>query len=130
MISEESVALKRAFRLRHNSDFQRVRQQGRSIASRLLILAWTPNPQGGVRVGFVVSKRVSKLAVRRNYIKRLLGEAMRPYLTKLSGDWDVVITVRSYKSDVTLSSVTRELETALHRAKLLAPSSEHQEQQL
>ena len=83
-----------------------------------------------MRVGFVVSKRVSKLAVRRNYIKRLLGEAMRPYLTKLSGDWDVVITVRNHISDVTLFSITHELETALRRAKLLAPSFEQQEQQL
>ena len=79
-----------------------------------------------MRVGFVVSKRVSKLAVTRNYIKRLLGEAMRPYLTKLSGDWDVVITVRNYMSDATLSSIARELETALRRAKLLAPRSEQQ----
>ena len=99
------------------------------MASRLLILAWTPNPQGGVRVGFVVSKRVSKLAVRRNYIKRLLGEAIRPLLSKLSGDWDVVITVRNSMSDATLSSITRELEAALRRAKLLAPRFEQQGEQ-
>src|SRR5205085_1870883 len=57
---EDSVALKRALRLRKSSEFQRVRQQGRSTASRLLILAWTPNEVARLRVGFVVSKRISK----------------------------------------------------------------------
>lgn len=96
-----------------------MRQQGRSIASRLLILAWTPNGQAGVRVGIVVGKRVSKLAVTRNSLKRLVGEAIRPLLPKLSGGWDVVITVRSSMLDAKLSSIARELEVALYRAKLL-----------
>jgi len=58
------VALNRALRLRKSSEFQRVRQQGRSITSRLLILAWVPNEVGRLRIGFVVSKRISKLAVK------------------------------------------------------------------
>jgi len=72
-----------------------------------------------VRVGFVVGKRVSKLAVTRNYIKRLLGEAIRPHLSELSGDWDVVITVRNQIVGSPLSSISRELEISLRRAKLL-----------
>src|SRR5947209_20584419 len=74
------VALNRALRLRKGSEFQRVRQQGRSLTSRLLILAWIPNEVERPRVGFVVSKRISKHAVERNYIKRLLSEAIRPFL--------------------------------------------------
>jgi hypothetical protein len=40
-------------------------------------------------------------------------------LSELSGDWDVVITVRSQMVSSHLSVITRELEVALRRAKLL-----------
>lgn len=113
------VALKRALRLRKNSDFQRVRQQGRSTTSRLLILAWTPNSEAGIRVGFVVSKRISKRAVVRNHIKRLLSEAIRPSLDELSGGWDVVISVRHQVIDADLRDIIHDITTLLRRARLL-----------
>jgi len=116
------VALNRALRLRKNSDFQRVRQQGRAVASRLLIVAWAPNDVSRVRVGFVVSKRIAKRAVRRNYIKRLLGEAIRPYLSELSGYWDVVITAKSPIVDVPLHDIAQDIGILLRRARLLAPA--------
>src|SRR5438034_11150917 len=86
------VALNRALRLRKNRDFQQVRQQGRSISSRLLVLAWMPNDLARLRIGLVVSKRISKHAVTRNYIKRLLSEATRASLSELSGGWDVILS--------------------------------------
>lgn len=116
------MALNRAVRLRKNSDFQRVRQQGRSVASRLLIVAWTPNTVSHIRVGFVVSKRISKRAVRRNYSKRLLSEAIRPYLSELSGHWDVVITARGPIIDAHLHDIAQDIGILLRRARLLAPA--------
>ena len=80
------MALNRAVRLRKNSEFQRVKQQGHSIMSPLLILAWMPNDIVRTRVGFVVSKRIAKHAVDRNYMKRLLSEAMRGLLPRLPAD--------------------------------------------
>lgn len=121
------MALNRAVRLRKNSDFQRVRQQGRSVASRLLIVAWTPNTVSHIRVGFVVSKRISKRAVRRNYSKRLLSEAIRSYLPELSGSWDVVITARSPIVDAHLRDITQDIGILLRRARLLTPASAPQQ---
>jgi ribonuclease P protein component len=115
----QTVALNRALRLRKNSDFQRVRQQGRSIVSRLLILAWAPNDGAKARVGFVVSKRIAKDAVTRNYIKRLLGEAVRPVLTALPDGWDIVISARNQVVGANLVMLTQEITTLLRRAQLL-----------
>ncbi len=115
------MTLNRALRLRKNSEFQRVRQQGRSTTSRLLILAWAPNVEAKVRVGFVVSKRISKHAVERNYIKRLLSEAIRPLLTELSGNCDVVISARSNIVGKDLQTIAYDIETLLRRARLLNP---------
>lgn len=113
------MALKREFRLRKSNDFQRVRQQGRSIASRLLILAWTPNNVAELRVGFVVSKRISKHAVKRNYSKRLLSEAMRPLLADIATGWDIVLTARHPLLDADLPMLSKDVAILLRRARLI-----------
>jgi ribonuclease P protein component len=117
------VALNRALRLRKSSDFQRVRQQGRSVTSRLLILAWTPNDEARVRIGFVISKRISKHAVTRNLIKRLLGEAVRPLLADLPAGLDIVFSARVQIIGADLSTLRQEMITLLRRARLLASPS-------
>ena len=116
------MALNRALRLRKNRDFQQVRQQGRSISSRLLVLAWMPNDLARLRIGIVVSKRISKHAVTRNYIKRLLGEAMRASLSELSGGWDVIFSARSLILTADLPILQQDVRALLRRAQLLAPA--------
>ena len=118
------MALNRALRLRKSSDFQRVRQQGQSTASRLLILAWTPNSVSSMRIGFVVSKRISKSAVQRNYIKRLLSEAIRPTLADLPPGYDIVFSARVQVIGVDLFTLRRDSITLLRRAGLLSSFSE------
>ena len=118
------MALNRALRLHKSSEFQRVRQQGRSVTSRLLILAWIPNDVGRLRVGFVVSKRISKRAVERNYIKRLLSEAIRPAIPKLSGGWDIVLSARNQITTADLRALEQDIVNLLHRARLLGPALE------
>lgn len=113
------MALQRAVRLRKNGDFLRVRRQGRSIASRLLILAWAPNDVAHLRVGFVISKRISKHAVTRNYIKRLLAEAIRPLLPQICGDWDIAITARDAAREANLQELISDLTVLLRKAQLL-----------
>jgi ribonuclease P protein component len=115
------VALKRALRLRKGSEFSRVRQQGRSLASRLLILAWVPNEDGKLRIGFIVGKRISKRAVERNYIKRLLSEAIRSLLPELSPGWDIVLRARYAITTVDLYVLEQEIVSLLRRARLLKP---------
>lgn len=113
------MALKRALRLRKNKDFQRVRQQGRTTASRLLILTFATNDLATLRIGFVVSKRVSKRAVERNYVKRLLSEAIGPMLVGIPAGWDLVISAKTSSIGVKLSDLVDDLRILLRRARLL-----------
>ena len=119
--SNTIVALNRALRLRKSREFERVRQQGRSVASRLLILAWIPNKEARLRIGFVVSKRISKHAVVRNYIKRLLSEAIGAHLAELPAGWDIVISARNPIVLADLQALKKDMSTLLRRAKLLEP---------
>jgi ribonuclease P protein component len=113
------VALNRAVRLQKNSEFQRVKQQGQSIMSPLLVLAWMPNDVERIRVGFVVSKRIAKHAVDRNYMKRLLSEVMRSLLPRLPGGLDIVISARQKANTANLRILEQDMVTLLRRAKLL-----------
>ena len=113
------MALNRAVRLRKNNEFQRVRQQGRSIMSPLLILAWMPNDVEKIRVGFVVSGRISKRAVDRNHIKRLLSEAMRVFLPRLPTGLDIVVSARQKASMADLHTLEQDMLTLLRKAQLL-----------
>lgn len=122
------MALKRAFRLRKSSEFQRVRQQGRSITSRLLTLAWAPNDVAQLRIGFVVSKRISKRAVDRNHLKRLLSEAIRPSLPGLSPGWDLVLSARRDTLAADLHILEQDIPALLRRARLLARPGQSQDQ--
>jgi ribonuclease P protein component len=113
------MALNRELRLRKSSEFQRVRQQGRSLTSRLLILAWMPNEVARLRIGFVVGKRISKHAVERNYIKRLLSEAIRPSLPELPRDWDIVLSARNAAVTADVHTLQQDTVALLRRARLL-----------
>ncbi len=72
-----------------------------------------------LRVGFVVSKRVSKHAVERNYIKRLLSEAVRPVLSDLPSGWDVVFSAKSQVVGIGLPVLAQDVSQLLRRARLL-----------
>jgi ribonuclease P protein component len=113
------VALNRAARLRKKSEFQRVKQQGHSVVSPLLVLAWMPNDVASTRIGFVVSKRISKHAVNRNYIKRLLSEAMRGLLPRLPGGLDIVVSARQRANAANFRILQQDMVNLLRRAKLL-----------
>lgn len=59
-------------RLQKRPDFLKVQNKGRKWVSHGLILQVLPNDLDTIRVGFTVSKKVDKSAVKRNRIKRRL----------------------------------------------------------
>ncbi len=68
---------KKIARLKKRADFLRVQtaikdQQGRKWVAKGLVVEMADNESLGVRYGITVSKRVSKLAVTRNRVKRRL----------------------------------------------------------
>jgi ribonuclease P protein component len=63
---------KSLIRLKKRTDFLAVQNKGKKWVSHGLILQVRPNALSQRRVGFTVSKKVDKSAVKRNRIKRRL----------------------------------------------------------
>lgn len=69
--------LPRAARLLKAGDFAALRGHSRRLSVRHFIAEFSPNEQATCRLGQAVSRRVSKRAVDRNRIKRLVRESYR-----------------------------------------------------
>lgn len=76
-------------RLTKDAEFARVMQLGeRQKVGPILIVKL---PSNSLRFGFVVSKKVSKLAVGRNRFKRIMRDEVRLKLKEIKGSFDVVV---------------------------------------
>ncbi|NJN98235.1 MAG: ribonuclease P protein component [Anaerolineales bacterium] len=114
--------MKRQYRLRQNSDFQRVRREGKSNASPLMVLAFLRNKLDYSRFGFVVNKRLGK-ATQRNRIKRRMREATRLRTAQIKSGFDVIFIARQPINEASYSDIERFLEKLLKESELLEPGS-------
>jgi ribonuclease P protein component len=112
------VGIPRTNRLRRNSEFGRVRASGRSWANRWLVLAVTANDLDLVRVGVTASRRLGG-AVVRSRVRRLIREAVRPWLGRISGGWDLVFIARAPLASASFQKVDQVVAQLLHRAGLV-----------
>ena len=75
--------LPRTARLLKPGDFAALRTASRRLNARHFIAEFAPNNRAGCRLGQAVSRRVSKRAVDRNRIKRLVRESYRHVRSEL-----------------------------------------------
>lgn len=76
------------------ADFLSVSKVGKKSSTKCFVLLAAPNSVGIPRVGYTVSKKVSKLAVERNKVKRRLKAAVRKLADKFPTSTDFVIIAR------------------------------------
>lgn len=58
-------------------DFSSVFSLRKRIANKYLVMRYCTNCNGSARLGLIVAKKTAKLAVQRNYMRRVLRELFR-----------------------------------------------------
>ena len=108
------------YRLSGNKNFEKVFQEGQIIQAETFGLAYLNRGDNEVtRFGFIVSTKVSKLAVQRNRVKRALSEAVRFLTHQLEKGYNVVFLAKGQSMKVPTDELMREVGITLKKAGLL-----------
>ena len=106
-----------AARLRRASDFAALRQAER-WQGRHFLLRWLKHPEGNARLGLAVSRKVSKRAVERNRIKRVIRESFRAEREGLPA-LDILVIPRPSAADTPNAALFVDLALAWRKLKTL-----------
>ncbi|MGC8744797.1 MAG: ribonuclease P protein component [Verrucomicrobiia bacterium] len=121
VMTEEKKRLKLAknVRIKHSSDFKRLREKGQRIVCGCLILNWIALPQGAQsKIGVVTSRRLGSPVVR-NRCRRLLREVFRLHQHDLVQPAEIVLVARDSIRDLKFQDVERDYLKALKKVGLL-----------
>lgn len=108
--------LGRKQRLRRMKDFEALRRAD-SRAHPLLVMRARANGLSHSRFGFIVSKRVSPLAVTRNKVRRRLKEAVRT--VEFQKGLDVLVIARKDSPSVTYDALRSTVASLARRLRVL-----------
>ncbi len=98
-------------RLRGNEIFERVKKQGFIIQGDIFGLAiYNRKDKDPSRFGFVVSNKISKKAVERNRIKRILRQSLIPLLKDFKNGYDLVFLTKQAILKSKTSAIAEEVE--------------------
>lgn len=118
--------ISREHRFHGRASIQRVYKNGKSVrAGALLGLRYAPNPRRRTyRVAVVVSRKVSKSAVKRNRIRRRIYEGVRNLSSGLAQPYDLVfIAYDPALTEVSVDKLTTELKGLFKKAHLTASTT-------
>lgn len=102
--------LARTYRLRKNSDFQRLYKSAKRFASANLILYYAPSTMEYSQIGFVVSKKVAKSAVIRNTLRRRVSAIVEQNFVNIKSPVKAIILIRKDFSASKPAQLQQEVE--------------------
>jgi len=109
-----SLRFSKQAKLLKTDEFSSVFNFRKRISAHYLVMHYQPNSQEQARLGLVVGKKTCKLAVDRNYMRRVLREFFRTQQHQIS-HVDVVVRVQKKFDRVNFSQIKQEFDSLLLR---------------
>ena len=104
----------RYHRIRKQTEFLAIYEQGCKLDSALFVLYYTTNPFAYHRLGTTVSRKIGG-AVVRNRVKRLYREMFRKNKPLGEPHFDLVLNARKSSATATYATLEREYRLKLER---------------
>ena len=107
-------SLTKQSKLIKTDDFSSVFNFRKRIASKFLVMRFKPNELDLPRLGLIVAKKTAKLAVNRNYMRRVLRELFRLSQHEIAA-LDLVIQVQKNFEKPDYSVIKKEFDGLLSK---------------
>lgn len=117
----EAQRFPRAARMLAARDFGALRGNSRRITTRHFLAEFRATEYPSARLGLAISRRVSKRAVQRNRLKRLIRESFRHHLPLLPAV-DILVIARSSALAVSGADLLEDLAALWRRLPALKPT--------
>lgn len=111
--------MKKAYRIKRNSEFQDILHTGKSFANRELVIYYKEKTgQKHFRIGISVGKKLGN-AVTRNRIKRYVRESFLQLEETVISEVDIIIIARKPTVHMECAQIKRSLSHLLRKQCLL-----------
>lgn len=123
--------LPRQHRLKHMKDFDILFKEGRFVGGQYITMkVWRIDPDkyprrqyavDDLKIGFVVSKKVHKSAVKRNRLKRQMREVVRLLLKdrRVQSGYVLAVMAKATMLEVSYQEIERDMISVMRRARVL-----------
>ena len=112
-----SFRLTKQAKLIKTDEFSSVFNFRKRISAQHLVMHYQPNVLQHPRLGLVVGKKTAKLAVSRNYMRRVLRELFRLHQHEISHA-DVILRIQKKFTAVEFNQIKQEFDTLVAQLNL------------
>jgi len=106
-------------RLKKKKEFEAVFKGGRIVRGNNFFLKYLANGTDKTKIGFIVSKKISKKAVERNRVKRRLREAFRAKKQDIKLGLSIIIMTAPSIKGITFEEIQKEADVLLEKGGLV-----------
>ncbi len=115
--------LSEKYRLKSKKEIDQLFKNGKAVRNSFLFLKYKENNIENSHFAFSIGLKYSKKAVERNKMKRILREAIRPFIQDIKPGFDGTFFLSSGlnpdKKKITLKEAQIAIEGALEKANLI-----------
>ena len=108
--------LQKQYRLTHDKDFQRLFSKGKGVHGSVCSVKFVKTSKSYPRIGIIIGKKVSKLAVIRNRLRRQTREIVRSELELFPPGHDIAFIFRPGAEKKDFLQLKAELDTIFIKA--------------